>query len=254
MVFLDGRIISMSNSKRFQRSYDSWTKVLDSVSRFDAVVGKEVADTDPRIATDFFARLQRRKKTKVINIFDWNEVMHMTNKSQLGCALSHASLWEECVRINSPLVVIEDDVLVRASRESVIDLIRSVGDCGFVSLVHMGTNRKGRLTNLHRDPTWWGTQAYYVTPKAAKLLLGDCFPMSLHIDRYIATTSERYGTDWMCATPCLQYHTIGQSTLEHTTVSKIAIWIVISSVVTLSIVVLVILLYRCKNQCSDRCK
>ena len=239
-MVLEGRIISMPKSERRARCVASWERVLDKATVFDAVIGKDVSDTNHVISTDLFKRLHTNSRW---NPFHWEDDK-MTNKSHVGCALSHITLWNECVQRNMPLIIIEDDVVVHSSRSDIQSLVEGKD---FISLIYMSKTHCGKMKTAN---PFWGTQAYFVTPQAAAVLLQDAYPVSLHIDRYMAYTAQRYDTNWDCACPKLKYTCIGNSTLSHDIFIKLTIWISAILVVVCILVTLSVLLRNCMRRCS----
>lgn len=238
---LRGRIISMPDSKRLAACRDSWAAVLDEVSVFPAVIGREVDDLDPRVSTELFTRL---KATSTWNPFCWESDM-MHHKAQIGCALSHIALWRECVETDAPLVVIEDDVVVRASRAAIE---AQLDGADLVSLIYLSSHRTARLAEAAR--TFYGAQAYYLTPRAARLLLREALPLSLHIDKYIGYVAWRHATDWRCAQPKLKHTCKGASTLSHQAYPKIVVWAGSLALLAAVLATLVTLLWRCRSRCG----
>lgn len=237
---LEGRIISMPHSPRVAPCLASWQKVLDSVTVFPAVVGKHIECNDPRISTDLYKRLI----TTRFNPLQFN-TDYMTNKAQIGCALSHIALWNECVHKNRPLVIIEDDTVVQSTRKELdIQIRRSTLTC-LIYWYLSNEAHSGKVSEI-RD-TFYGTQAYYIEPPAAKLLLRHAFPLSLHIDRYMAYVAARFETTWKCAYPRLQFKTVGQSTLSHEQVAK-------GSSFSAMLIVLVLLVYFITRATLPRCR
>lgn len=232
---LKGRIISMPQSKRLAPCLESWQAVLDEVDVFPAVIGSQIACTDSRLSVDLYKRLQEG-----FQIFGSN-TDYMTNKAQIGCALSHIALWQECAQRKEPLLVIEDDTVVKSSRA---EIERHLANQSFVSLIYLYLSRtsfSGKISDI--STSFYGFQAYYITPSAANVLLRDVFPLSLHIDRYAAYVAKRSEMSWICAHPRLQYDMSGSSTLSHEQVPRAKIFgsVFVGLLVVMSLVIYIVL-------------
>lgn len=208
------RIISLAGSPRLAHMRASWESRFPDVRVFCAVRGRDLADDDPRISASMFRRLRVRAFKSPFSI-GVNAIL-MQNKAQLGCALSHIGLWTEVVRTNQPAIVVEDDVVLdpTVSRSQILRECTS----DFVALLHNTFSwRSPRLTaNATR---FWGMQAYFITPAAARILVDRALPCDMHIDRYVATMAVRVGADWRLAK--LPFREIGASTLDHATTRQI---------------------------------
>lgn len=126
-----------------------------------------------------------------------------------GCALSHLSLWRECILIDKPITILEDDVILRFDFSSrvrmIIDSLPSDWD-----IIHWGWNFDAPLSIRimnglspvsllfdqdiiregvakfqackedafpYRLEQIFGTPAYSLSPKGAKKLKSICFPI-----------------------------------------------------------------------------
>ena len=127
-------------------------------------------------------------------------------RGALGCALSHAALWRQCVESGAPLTVCEDDAVLRpdfaaiaaeTAAQAEAELVlwgwnfdsvlagRLFGDTPFAmgfdqarmraDLDGFRTDRaRPTVLRLHRA---LGTPCYTVTPVGAQALLARCFPL-----------------------------------------------------------------------------
>ena len=235
------RIISMPGSERLADTRAAWEALFADVTVFPAVVGREVADDDPRISCGLY----RRKKLRTWRM-PWTigtTAIHMTNAAQIGCALSHIAVWQEVARGTSAIVV-EDDC-----RPTVSSPTRITRECNadFVSLMQRG-GKAGLLRD--RLSEFWGTQAYFVTPVGARLLLRHAFPLDMHVDRFIASVAHRAHAEWRIAH--VPYKEVGRSSLEHITVHQV-MWLsgFASVIVAIMVALLVaaIVCYRRLRRC-----
>lgn len=107
---------------------------------------------------------------KIINLgFDTNKnwrdplLKRTLTHGEIGCFLSHWQIWEECLDLDEPVLVLEDDaVLSEAPEDTWI-----TGDITY--LTHKEMLPGGVRGSLVCYPYW--TAAYIITPKAARVLL-----------------------------------------------------------------------------------
>ena len=129
----------------------------------------------------------------------------------IGCALSHLQLWEKCIELNKPIIVMEDDVIVSKLFEKYIsnlinnmlpanwdiiqlsynfDSVLSYNNtvyeqCNCVfNKTKMTKNDINNFVNSKINTTIaklnhsFGTSAYMINPKGAKILKERCFPLN----------------------------------------------------------------------------
>jgi len=147
------------------------------------------------------------------NILNKGRMHHhdIDNLNSVGCSLSHYRLWKICIETNVPLVCWEDDVEYnyfsnRNNMWSIInDFYDKYGDNSIFYLHsifhHHRKNPFWKLFNIFRfdgivEKNWtmwkhtndlecFGTQAYIVTPKVARILMDNFSPIKTHVDYYI---------------------------------------------------------------------
>ena len=136
------------------------------------------------------------------------------SKGQLGCYASHYLLWQKCVELDQPLVVLEDDALIYPEPFSEfvnnIDALRQQFDCvrlfdnkrkAFSSCRVSGLN----TVEIHKfNKGHLSTTGYFLTPNGARKLLRHSeqwyMPVDLYMDRYWVNGVECYGTVPACVT------------------------------------------------------
>jgi GR25 family glycosyltransferase involved in LPS biosynthesis len=132
----------------------------------------------------------------------------------IGCALSHLQLWEKCISLNKPIIVMEDDVIVSSKFKNHLNsLINNMlpQDWDIVQLSYnfdsvlsynntvyeqcnctFGKKKmtKTDITNFVNSKinttiaklnNCFGTSAYIISPKGAKILKEKCFPLNNRI-------------------------------------------------------------------------
>ncbi|MGF1724516.1 glycosyltransferase family 25 protein [Photobacterium nomapromontoriensis] len=129
------------------------------------------------------------------------------SKGQLGCYASHYLLWEKCIELNKPIIVLEDDALFNSAlfSEFCEDSALLPSQLGFIRL-HKHQRKKysscevyhHNNVTIHRfSKGQMGTIGYYLTPDAAKQFLNHSqqwiFPVDIMMDRFWATHVECYG-------------------------------------------------------------
>lgn len=153
------------------------------------------------------------------------------SRAAVGCFLSHRALWQECLETGEPIVVAEDDVLIRdpAALRALFDRIPR--KAVFASLIHLpvpgfffndaGKNLNRFWKRVGRD--FAGFQMYYITPAGAMAALRHSEVVSGHVDvlvAHVAMAEDRLL--WVASRPAYNQHTLSQmladnatSTLDH---------------------------------------
>lgn len=124
-----------------------------------------------------------------------------TTLGQLGCFASHYLLWEECVKQNKPIIILEDDAILHNSFCDIYAFLGSEKNSyEFLWLSPPAPARRSqkgkfiaKIENTQSDVQqfykgWANTTGYYITPKAAQKLLEHnqewIFDVDIEIDRY----------------------------------------------------------------------
>jgi len=105
---------------------------------------------------------------------NWKDPLNGTHIShgEIGCFLSHYQLWEKCIELNEPIIILEDDAIVedQFSVEEVEDTFKK--GCNFLYLGYREMNEATVLSSkfvVPKYPYW--TIGYALTPEAAKKLV-----------------------------------------------------------------------------------
>jgi glycosyl transferase family 25 len=136
------------------------------------------------------------------------------SRGQLGCYASHYLLWQECVELDHPVVVLEDDALIYPEPFSEfvnnLDALRRRFDC-----VRLFDNKRKAFSSrrvavldtveIHRfNKGHMSTTGYFLTPNGARKLLQHSehwyMPVDHYLDRYWVNGVECYGTVPACVT------------------------------------------------------
>lgn len=121
------------------------------------------------------------------------------NESQLGCLASHWLLWNKCVELNEPMIILEDDAILKNNFIEVYHFIHSKNNIYEFFYLSQNNSKKqnsklryqfpNSKTNLSQFFGGWGnTTGYFITPKAAYKLLNVTkewiYESDVTIDRY----------------------------------------------------------------------
>lgn len=133
------------------------------------------------------------------------------SKGAIGCALSHLQLWEKCIDLDKPIIIMEDDAIVSKNFTNHVnnimncmlpkdwDIVQLTYNCDSI-LSYKNTNfeqcncifNKTKITktdistfiNSKINTTivklihCFGASAYMISPKGAKILKSSCFPLN----------------------------------------------------------------------------
>lgn len=120
---------------------------------------------------------------------------------QLGCFASHYLLWEKCVALNAPIIVLEDDAILQQNFLSAYQfLCQGANQFEFLWLSPPSPAKRNQPEKpIYAIPNsdnyvaqfygqWSNTTGYYLTPKAAKKFLAQSQEWIFDVD----ITMERY--------------------------------------------------------------
>ncbi len=161
-------IISLKES---QRRLDTEKLVLESNEKFKGRCVFQIFDAISPKHQDFEKFVQELYDSSSLLKSDWFHSDYCYQEllpQEFGCYLSHYLLWKECVKLNQPVVILEDDVTLESHfMQALEDCLKSPFD--FVRLY--GHYWGGHKTNLHSLPIYTETEEaeasienYEVTP------------------------------------------------------------------------------------------
>lgn len=188
-------VISLKNSDR-RIEFDELNKNIINYKYFDAINGKTINEKT----------IKKKKIFKKKNILGYS-------KGAIGCAMSHLCLWEKCIELNKPIIIMEDDAFVSYDFNKYLnmvikmlpnnwhilqlcyncDSILSFSNTNFENAISIFTKKKFddkdilefQKSQIH--PTIaklnmsFGTGGYVITPHGAKILKRECFPLDNRI-------------------------------------------------------------------------
>ncbi|WP_162974994.1 glycosyltransferase family 25 protein [Helicobacter pylori] len=141
-------IISLKES---QRRLDTEKLVLESNEKFKGRCVFQIFDAISPKHEDFEKLLQELYDAQSLLQSDWyhSYVGAGLTLPELGCYLSHYLLWKECVKLNQPIVILEDDIALESNfMQALEDCLKSPFD--FVKL--FGWYWNFHKTNLRTLP------------------------------------------------------------------------------------------------------
>ncbi len=143
-------IISLKES---QRRLNTEKLVLESNEKFKGRCVFQIFDAISPKHEDFEKFVQELYDTQSMLKSDWfhSYVGAGLTLPELGCYLSHYLLWKECVKLNQPIVILEDDAMLESHfMQALEDCLKSPFD--FVRLY--GHYWGGHKTNLCALPIY----------------------------------------------------------------------------------------------------
>ncbi|MGL2335665.1 glycosyltransferase family 25 protein [Helicobacter pylori] len=144
-------IISLKES---QRRLDTEKLILESNEKFKGRCVFQIFDAISPKHQDFEKFVQELYDSSSLLKSDWFHSDYCYQEllpQELGCYLSHYLLWKECVKLNQPVVILEDDVALESNfMQALEDCLKSPFD--FVRLY--GHYWGGHKTNLCALPIY----------------------------------------------------------------------------------------------------
>ncbi|WP_367701624.1 glycosyltransferase family 25 protein [Helicobacter pylori] len=144
-------IISLKES---QRRLDTEKLVLESNEKFKGRCVFQIFDAISPKHEDFEKLLQELYDSSSLLKSDWFHSDYCYQEllpQEFGCYLSHYLLWKECVKLNQPIVILEDDAALESNfMQALEDCLKSPFD--FVRLY--GHYWGGHKTNLRALPIY----------------------------------------------------------------------------------------------------
>ena len=188
---MDIFVINLERSKDRREKFDAFNSKYIKYSYYNAVDGKTLVID--KLEPSIF-----KKGSKNYSI------------GAIGCALSHLQLWEKCIELDKPIIIMEDDAIVsRDFNKHINNLINGLMpkqwdiiqlNYNFDSILsYNNTNyetcncvfNKTKMkkedisnfvnskinTSIARLNHCFGTSAYIINPTGARLLKDKCFPL-----------------------------------------------------------------------------
>ncbi|AMG13721.1 glycosyltransferase family 25 protein [Vibrio vulnificus] len=171
-------VISLKNSVERRAHIEKQFSHLDQdFEFFDAIDGRQGEHS-------LFSKYNVEKRLKIKG--------YGLTAGELGCFASHYLLWEKCLELNEPIVVIEDDAQLEACFDDSMSRINELEPYGYVRLfvngrkrpfVKVGSYISHDIVEYLRGPG--ATRAYFVTPMAARKFIESAQEWLLPVDDYM---------------------------------------------------------------------
>lgn len=171
-------VISLITAVDRRRSITQQFDMVDTDFKFfDAIDGRE----NPH---PLFEKYNKKKRLRY-------KGCELT-KGELGCFASHYLLWEKCIQLNKPIVVIEDDAQLEPEFKNKIKTILSIKGYEYLRLFVNGRYRPfTKIEHIHgydivqykRGPG--ATRAYMISPNAAQKFIDAAQEWYLPVDDYM---------------------------------------------------------------------
>ncbi|KPU83412.1 glycosyl transferase [Psychromonas sp. PRT-SC03] len=123
----------------------------------------------------------------------WLTSGKMPLKGELGCYASHFLLWEKCIELNEPIIIIEDDVeMVTGAGNELACIQKNIIKYGFLRLEKSDkgqltlTKKEGQKTIYYLHNNFNGARSYAITPNASRALIA-CRDWCMPVDNYIGS-------------------------------------------------------------------
>jgi glycosyl transferase, family 25 len=169
------------------------------------------------LSAEFFKAVDGRTENHQLFTFynpgmRWKKRGKTLSKGQLGCFASHYLLWEHCVRLAMPIIILEDDALLH--RKQFLNFCNAAShlDRKYESIRLFENHSKhhrsiiveningfhiAKFTKGHMRAT-----GYYLTPSGAKKFMKHAnplfLPVDIYMDRFWANGVECYGVIPAC--------------------------------------------------------
>jgi glycosyl transferase family 25 len=153
---------------------DKSNLLKNKMKRFEAIDGKEI-DLTNYLAPRISARLLEKRR-------GW-----------IGCALSHMELWQRCISMNKPILVFEDDNVIKEEvnydkhLETIINNFPKDFDIVYLVTDNIVNYKPYNDLFVKAKSNNSITSAYFISPSGAQKLLDSIMPYKpyLQIDKYI---------------------------------------------------------------------
>jgi GR25 family glycosyltransferase involved in LPS biosynthesis len=180
---------------------------------------------NPWFEYELFEAIDGRKvnyKSIIGEIIADKTIIEKATPGEIGILLTQKALWEDCVRLNQPMTIIEDDVYLNPNFKAIVEHHQSknkdiiywgtnldygvgigifpkitICDMKFGALDSIENITKEKIyeTSLNRLTWALGTCCYTIQPRAAKILL-EIFPIKKVLVEKEGKIAEKFQSDW----------------------------------------------------------
>jgi glycosyl transferase family 25 len=126
---------------------------------------------------------------------------------EIGCHASHRAVWQYCVELNEPLIVLEDDAKIGANFTAAVSAVNGlIGKFSFIRLQNLRDSPKvkvcdsGIFTLYYCKKYPHGATGYAINPTAASALVANSRILTAPADKFIKNFWQ-HGQAMYCLLP-----------------------------------------------------
>lgn len=142
--------------------YENNSKFLSDIHRVEAIDGRML-------------NIQKLHALGFDTNKSWRDPIRKTKLThgEVGCFISHWRVWEECVKLDEPVIVLEDDAIVTGRfDEKEVEKLLETYDLVYLARREMEPERVKVIDDTLEVPHYpYWCSAYAITPSAARVLL-----------------------------------------------------------------------------------
>ena len=224
---------------RCQPTFENLSKssVISSITKSKAITPDTIPYPTEQIVHPFAAS----------TIFTGNQrEIHsqLTDIKQVCCSLSHIALWNKCLEMNEPILVVEDDVQSAKLIQRLNDINKisdMIPNADIVSFMCMLPSHKHRILNscFGSITQLNGTQCYLLFPSGAQKLLKHALPVVSHVDHYIGQCTALHNLQLYQHMSAFEFVNPFDTTLSHG-LPMISIWRGVAGLLIFIVVILIV--------------
>ena len=177
-------INDLKNHDRLHRVIGECNKYNLCAKRIDAVMGKTL-NRKELIKNGLLVELPNFRKLRM---------------NEIGVFMSHIKCWKEISDLPDDTfhLILEDDIVIRPSFDSIMKSIKDTLKTVEWDIIFLGFNLFNKTSIQKISPYIykigfnWGSYSYMITPKTAKLLLQNIFPIQYPIDEVITFGDKQF--------------------------------------------------------------
>lgn len=187
-------VINLSNTregKRRWRIMEKHPQIQGIVERFPAYHGKKYGYADflkRGIVMDRWDHgAWNHGKSKIVNI----------NSSEIGCSLSHYTLWKRIVKNNIPITLVLEDDAINIQDQFISTISKEMEylpkdwDVFLLGFwIHTGSPCKKINDHIYKVKQFAQTHSYLISLRGAKKLL-NLLPIDMPVDTWMSSKSDR---------------------------------------------------------------
>jgi len=194
------------------------------------------------VGYEFFAACRGDKGPEAFfDTFDEDSYLMSTRRlpsaAEIGCYASHMKLWERCVELNEPIIILEDDFRLEANFADALSVAdEHISKFGFLRLHPLvlrprpGSRRLDkrvkiletagfRISFLGKVPTY--TLSYAVSPKAAAAFIATSKTLTAPVDKFLQQVWVHQQPIFALEPPCvMEAATASDSTIGDRSVKQ----------------------------------